>query len=119
MPLASDTTELSSDTIYPEREVVNAGYLAMLTQRGVPLRDHALLGSDDSTDAGGGTYTALSYAVRAGGMGPSVGAVEPGRNGGRFAANGGRGRAITLGQEGAEEDVERVVPLQVRKMRSV
>ena len=110
---------MSSETADPGREMVNPGYMAMLAQRGVPARDHALLGSDDSTDAGGEAVAGLSYAVRARGMGPTVGDADPWRNGGRFANNGGRGRAMTLTRENGDEGPERVLPLLLRKTPSV
>lgn len=111
--------------------------MKMLTQKGVPLRDHALLGSDNSTDAGGdggngdGAPAVLSYAkrvtrARGGGGGASVWGVDapdPGRYKNRprlLGAWGGNGRAMTFGQgDGGEEGEKRVRPLQVRKMSSM
>ena len=97
MPLGSDTTDMSNETADPPRETVNASYMAMLAQRGIDARDHALVGSDDSTDAGAGAETAMSYALRARGLvvgGLSVGMeMEPAR----FLGRGGHGRAMTYG----------------------
>ena len=94
MPLGSDTTDMSNETADPPRELVNASYMAMLAQRGIDARDHALVGSDDSTDAGAG---AESYALRARGLvvgGLSAGMeMEPAR----FLGRGGHGRAMTYG----------------------
>lgn len=122
MPPASDTTDMSTETADPGREVANRRYLAMLAQRDIRARDHALLGSDDSTDAGGGAGAgagaALSYAVRARGVGPRCVRVDRERERGRFTGLGGRGRAKTLGQESGDGELERVIPLQVRKMPS-
>ena len=72
--LASDITDLSTETVDPGREVVNAGYMTMLAQRGLCPRDQALLGSDDSTDAGGGSGPVLNYAVYPRGL-ASIGGV--------------------------------------------
>ena len=119
MTLASDTTDMSTETVEPGKEVVNAGYMTMLAQRGVPLRDHALLGSDDSTDAEGRTAAALGYAMHARGRGSSAWGVDPARYGGRFVGQGGRGRAMTFGQGRGDEELERMRPLQVRKMSSM
>lgn len=119
MPLASDTTDMSTDTVDPGREVANPGYLAMLGQRGIPARDHALLGSDDSTDAGGGAGAALSYATRARGMSPMGVRMDTELNPSRFTRQGGRGRAVTLERENGEEGLGRVWPLRVRKMASM
>lgn len=116
VPLASDTTDVSTDTVEPGSQVVNPGYLAMLAQKGVHVRDHALAGSDDSTDAGGGAAAAgLGYAMRARGAGVRGASVDTdwGR-GSRFASRDGRGRAMTF--EGLERRTE---PLNVRKMPSV
>ncbi|KAF6222887.1 hypothetical protein HO133_000938 [Letharia lupina] len=120
MPPASDTTDMSTETVDPGREVANRRYLAMLAQRDIRARDHALLGSDDSTDAGGGAGAgaALSYAVRARGVGPRCVRVDRERERGRLASLGGRGRAVSLGQESGDGELERVIPLQVRKMPS-
>lgn len=97
MPLASDTTDMSNETADPPRETVNASYMAMLAQRGIDARDHALVGSDDSTDAGAGAGTAMNYALRARGLvvgGLSAGMeMEPAR----FLGRGGHGRAMTYG----------------------
>ena len=94
MPLGSDTTDMSNETADPPRETVNASYMAMLAQRGIDARDHALVGSDDSTDAGAG---AESYALRVRGLvvgGLSAGMeMEPAR----FLGRGGHGRAMTYG----------------------
>lgn len=118
MPLlASDTTDMSTETDEPGRQVVNPGYLAMLAQQGVRARDHALLGSDDdSTDAGGGRAAAgPSYAMRARGMGLRSASVDnTDWERGRFANQNGKGRAMTF--EALERRVE---PLNVRKMPSV
>ena len=102
-----------------EKEVVNAGYLNMLAQRGVPLRDHALLGSDDSTDAGGGAGAALGYAVHPRGLGPRGGRVDWGRNRGSFSGLGENRRAVSLRREHGDEEVEAVRPMQVRKISSM
>lgn len=111
---------MSSETADPRREVVNPGYMAMLAQRGVRARDHALLGSDDGTDdAGVGAPAGLSYAARARGVGPIGGGVDPWGNGGRFAGWGESGRAGTARVEGGEGGYGRVMPLHVRKMPSV
>ena len=101
--------------------MVNPGYLAMLAQRGIPARDHALLGSDDSTDAGGGgPGAARSYAIRARGMEMMGVRVDVGRDRGRLADRVGRGRAATFGQESRDYRLERLVePLSVRKMPSM
>lgn len=112
MPLKSDTTDVSTETVESGKEMVNAGYMAMLAQRGVPLRDHALLGSDDSTDAGGGFGAALNYTVHPRGIGTRSRGINPGINGGRFTGQSGRGRSMILRQENA-------IPLQLRKMSSV
>ncbi len=100
----------------PGKEVVNAGYMNMLAQRGVPLRDHALLGSDDSTDAGGGIGGSLSYAMHSRCLGPGRGR---GGDGGGFSGRGGRGRAMTLVREESSEEMGGVRPLRVRKMSSM
>lgn len=119
MPLASDITDMSADTVNSGREVANPGYLAMLAQRGIPVRDHALLGSDDSTDAGGGPGPILSYAMRTRDMGPRGASMDAEVNRGRFTGQGGRGRAMTLGRENGDEGPGSVLPLQVRKMASM
>ena len=110
MALASDTTDMSAEA---GTEVVNAGYMAMLAQRGVPPRDHALLGSDNSADAGGGTGPAFNYPSR-------MDYGRRGAGGGRYAApsgQGGRGgRAMAFGQEIGDEDLQRMKPLHMRKM---
>lgn len=117
-----------------DREVVNEGYMGMLARRGVAVRDHALLGSDNSTDAGGGgggwgTAAGLgggmSYAMHAaarsrGGDGVAWGAdVQAGAMGYRPPL----GRSKTAGQrigDGGDEVVVGVTrPLRVRKMPSV
>ena len=116
--LASDTTDMSTETVEPGKEVVNAGYMTMLAQRGVPLRDHALLGSDDSADAGGGTPATLSYAMHARGRGSGGWGVDPGRPGGRFMGRGGMTRAMTFGHENGDQELVRMGP-QVRKMSSM
>lgn len=122
IPLASDATDLSTDASDAEREVANPDFWAMLAQRGIPARDHALLGSDDSTDAGSRAGAALSsYAARARGMEPRGSRIDTEINRGRFMdhCQGGRGRAVTMGREIGDEGPGRVLPLQVRKMRSV
>ena len=119
MPLASDTTDMSTDTVDPGKEVANPGYLAMLGQRGIPARDHALLGSDDSTDAGDEAGAALSYATRARGLSPMDVRMDTELNPSRFTRQGGRGRAVTLERENGDEGLGRVWPLRVRKMASV
>ena len=95
MPLPSDTTDMSNETADTPRETVNASYMAMLAQRGIDARNHALVGSDDSTDAGAGG--GMSYALRARGLvvgGLSAGMqMEPAR----FLGRGGHGRAMTYG----------------------
>lgn len=121
IPLASGATDLSTDASDAEREVANPGFWAMLAQRGLPARDHALLGSDDSTDAGSRIGAALSFAARGRGMAPRDARIDTEINRGRFTdhCQGGRGRAVTLGRDIADEGPGRVLPLQVRKMRSV
>ena len=116
--LASDTTDMSTETVEPGKEVVNAGYMTMLAQRGVPLRDHALLGSDDSADAGGETPATLSYAMHARGRGSGGWGVDPGRHGGGFMGRGGMTRAMTFGHENGGQELGRMGP-QVRKMSSM
>ena len=120
MPLSSDVTDMSAETVDSARQVVNPGYLAMLAQRGVPASDHALLGSDDSTDAGAGAAVGLSYADRARGMSLRGVSIDVERGRGRFTGQGGGGRTMTFGQENGDEELERpVVPLHVRKMASM
>lgn len=118
MPLASDTTDMSNETADPGREIVNSGYMAMLAQRGIDARDHALVGSDDSTDAGVGAGAALSYAIRARGMDPRGMSTDTEMERSRFMGQGGRGRAMTFGQENGDGELGRVIPLHLRKMRS-
>ena len=119
LALASDTTDMSAETVEPGREVINAGYVTMLAQQGVPLRDHALLGSDDSTDAGSGPRPPLSYAVHSRGLRSIGGALDRGMEDGPFTGRGGRGWATTSAQVDVDEELERVRPLRVRKMSSV
>ena len=121
IPLTSDATDLSTDAGDADREVANPDFWAMLAQRNMPARDHALLGSDDSTDAGSRAGAALSYAARARGMEPRGASIDTEVNRGRFTdhCQGGRGRAVTMGREIADDGPGRLMPLQVRKMRSV
>lgn len=84
IPLGSDTTDKSTETVGPRKEVVNAAYVNRVERSGRPLSDHALIGSDDDTDAGGGTAGALSYATHGRGRGTSAWGVDPGIYGGRF-----------------------------------
>ena len=119
-PLASDTTDFSTETVDPGRQVVNSGYLAMLAQRGIYARDHALLGSDDSTDAGGGAVAGPSYAARARGTASRSMSMDTEMERGRFTGPRGIGRAINLGRGNGNESLERPVePLRVRKMSSM
>lgn len=100
--------------------MVNPGYLAMLAQRGIHARDHALLGSDDSTDAGGGAGAGPSYPARARGMASRGMSIDTEMERGRFTGQRGTGRAITLGRGNGNERLERPVePLRVRKMSSL
>lgn len=110
---------MSTETVGPRKEVVNAAYVNRVARSGRPLSDHALIGSDDSTDAGGGTAGGLSYAMHGRGRGTSAWGVDPGRHGGRFVGQGGRGRAMTFGQGSGGQELERMRPLQVRKMSSM
>ena len=110
---------MSAETVELEKELVNAGYLSMLARRGVPLKDHALLGSDDSTDAGGGVGAALSYAFHPRDLGPRGGRFDWERNRGSFSGRGEGRRAVSLRREHRDEEVEGVKALQVRKMSSM
>ena len=106
---------MSAETVDPGRQVVNPGYMAMLERRGIRVSEHALLGSDDSTDAG--TGIGLSYTERVRGMSPRV---EMERRRGWPMVYGRGGRAMTFGRDIADEGVGRpVVPLHVRKMASM
>ena len=119
MPLASDTTDTSTETVGPGKEVLNAAYVNRVAQSGLPLTHHAMVGSDDSTDAGDGNAAALTYAMHARGRGTSAWRVDPGRYGGRCVGQGGRGRAMTFEQGTGGEELDRMRPLQVRKMSSM
>lgn len=93
----------------------------MLAQRGIPARDHALLGSDDSTDAGAGAGIGFSYADRVRGMSSRGASVDMERGRGRYAGQGGGGRARTVGRDNGDDGMGRpVMPfLHVRKIASM
>ena len=112
---------MSAETFDSGRQVVNPGYLAMLAQRGIPARDHALLGSDDSTDAGAGAGIGRSYADRIRGMGPRGGSIDMEMGRARYAGQGGGGRAMPFGRDSADDGLGRpVMPfLHIRKMASM
>ena len=94
--------------------------MAMLAQRGIRVSDHALLGSDDSTDAGASPRIGLSYADRVRGMSARGASIDVERGRGRPAGHGRGGRIMTFGRDVADDGLGRpVVPLHVRKMASM
>ena len=114
-PLASDATDMSAETVDPRRQVVNPRYGNMLAQSGVLAGDHALLGSDNSTDAEWGAGAGPNYADRVRDMALRGMSMDTRVERARVA-----GQAMTLGRGIGNERLEGPVqPLRVKKMGSM
>ncbi len=119
-PLASDATDMSAETIDPRRQVVNPRYGNMLAQSGILAGDHALSGSDNSTDAEGGAGAGPNYAYRVRDMALRGMSMDTQVERARFAGQGDIGLAMSLGRGIGNEGLERPVePLRVKKMTTM